>query len=87
MFASNPFIKSHFNLNMFQVRKFLEIIYVRLVRSKFGWKKATQKMFNEKYIIQQMKEVMMINTRENLQLNDFSNSQTINPLTEKRTSS
>ena len=32
----------------------------------------------------QMSEVMLINTLENLQLNDFSNSQTINPLTEKR---
>ena len=40
---------------MFQVRNFLETIYVRLLRYKFGWKKATQKIFNQRYIMDQVR--------------------------------
>lgn len=36
-------------------------------------------MFNQKWIIDQMNEVMMIYTMENLQLNDLSSSQYMDP--------
>ena len=63
------------------MNKFFDTIYVRLLKDKVGWKKATLKMFDQKFIMEQLKEVMLINTMENLQLNDFSNSQTVHPST------
>ena len=63
------------------MNKFFDTIYVRLLKHKVGWKKATLKMFDQKFIMEQLKEVMLINTMENLQLNDFSNSQTVHPST------
>ena len=64
------------------MKNFFETIYVRLLKHKVGWKKATLNMFNQKFILDQLNEVMLINTMENLQLNDFSNSQTVLPETE-----
>ena len=42
-------------------------MYVRILKYKFGWKKATYKIFNQKYIMDQMNTVVMIATREKLQ--------------------
>ena len=66
------------------MRAFLDTIYVRLLKHNIGWKRATHRIFNQKYVMDQMNQVMLINTMENLQLNDFSNSQTVNPLSEKK---
>ena len=46
--------------------RFLETIYVRILKYKFGWKKATFKIFNQKFILDQMNKVMMITTKESL---------------------
>ena len=62
-----------------QAKNFLNTIYTRILKHKVGWKKASYKMFNQKWIIDQMNEVMMIYTMENLQLNDLSSSQYMDP--------
>ena len=70
------------NINIsvfFQTKNFLDTIYVRNLKHKVGWKRASQSVFNQRWIIDQMNEVMMIYTMENLQLNDFSNSQQLDP--------
>ena len=53
-------------------------MYVRILKYKFGWKKATFKIFNQKYILDQMNTVVMIATRENLP------TKSMNSLIEKR---
>ena len=55
-------------------------MYVRYLKHKVGWKKASHQIYNQKYIMDQMEEVMIIHTMENLQLSsDLSNSQLLDP--------
>ena len=55
-------------------------MYMRYLKYKLGWKKASQQIYNQRYIMEQMNEVMIIHTMENLQLSsDLSNSQLIDP--------
>ena len=65
-----------------KVMKFLDTMYVRYLKHKVGWKKASHQIFNQRYIMDQMNEVMIIHTMENLQLSsDLSNSQLLDPTT------
>jgi len=58
----------------------LETLYSRFLRDKVGWKKASHRYLNQKYLLDQLHECMLIYTMENLQLNELSNSNTVNPL-------
>ena len=63
-----------------KVKNFLDTIYVRHLKHKIGWKKASHQIFNQRFIMDQMNEVMIIHTMENLQLSsDLSNTQLIDP--------
>ena len=63
-----------------KAKNFLNTIYVRHLKHKVGWKKASHQIFNQRYIMDQMNEVMIIHTMENLQLSsDLSNSQILDP--------
>ena len=63
-----------------KARIFLDTMYMRYLKHKIGWKKASQQIFNQRYIMEQMNEVMIIHTMENLQLaSDLSNSQLLDP--------
>ena len=62
------------------MKNFLDTIYTRYLKHKIGWKQASHQIFNQRYIMEQMKEVMIIHTMENLQLSsDLSNTQLIDP--------
>ena len=82
-----------------QAQSNLETLYSRFLRDKVGWKKASHRYLNQKYLLdqvilpwsvescnthlwlaEQLHECMLIYTMENLQLNELSNSNTMNPL-------
>jgi len=58
----------------------LETLYSRFLRDKVGWKKASHRYLNQKYLLAQLHECMLIYTMENLQIDELSNSNKNNPL-------
>ena len=69
-------------MNCIQAQKHLETLYTRYRKQKFGWKNATSTVLNQKYIMDQMEETVLIFTMQNLNISeDWSNSKVLNPLT------
>ena len=64
----------------FQAQSNLETLYSRFLRDKVGWKKASHRYLNQKYLLAQLHECMLIYTMENLQIDELSNSNKNNPL-------
>ena len=85
--GKNDLQSNYPNVSLLKAKNFLNTIYTRTLKHKVGWKKASYKMFNQKWIIDQMNEVMIIYTMENLQLNDFSSSQYMDPTSAAATTS
>ena len=63
-------------------QKNLNTIYTRFLKDTVGWKRASDSYLNQKYLMEQIHECMLIVTMENLQLNEFSNSTYLDPLSE-----
>ena len=63
-------------------QKNLDTLYKRFLKEKVGWVRATESYFNQKWLMEQIHECMLINTMENLQLNELSNSTYLDPLSE-----
>ena len=59
-----------------QAKNFLETLFERMLKNKIGWKKAN--LYNQQYIMKRVIEATSIHTKENLLLNDLSNSQSYN---------
>ena len=73
--------RSPLNYNyQFQAQSNLETLYSRFLRDKVGWKKASHRYLNQKYLLAQLHECMLIYTMENLQIDELSNSNKNNPL-------
>ena len=52
-------------------------------KQKLGWKKGASSYLNQKYIMDQMEECVMIYTMENLNIaGDWANSEFLNPLSQ-----
>jgi len=61
----------------------LETLYGRYRKQKLGWKKGASSYLNQKYIMDQMEECVMIYTMENLNIaGDWANSEFLNPLSQ-----
>ena len=52
-----------------------------MLKNKIGWKKAN--LYNQQYIMKRIIEATSIHTKENLLLNDLSNSQSYNIIWEE----
>ena len=63
-------------------QKNLNTIYTRFLKDTVGWKRASDSYLNQKYLMEQIHECMLIVTMENLLLNELSNSSYLDPLSE-----
>lgn len=63
-------------------QKNLATLYTRFLKEKVGWMRANEHYLNQKWLMEQIHECMIIVTMENLQLNEFSNSTYLDPLSE-----
>ena len=64
------------------MKYFFETISGRYLRARVGWKQYADNALHHGKIVAQIKEVTTILTQHNLQLDDFSNSQTLNAFTD-----
>ena len=64
------------------MKYFFETISGRYLRARVGWKQYADNAWHHGKIVAQIKEVTTILTQHNLQLDDFSNSQTLNAFTD-----
>ena len=60
----------------------LSTLYQRFLKDLIGWKRASTSYYNQKYVMEQIHECMLIVTMENLQLNELSNSTYLDPMSE-----
>ena len=59
------------------MRYFFDTIFGRYLKNRLSWNELSFNLWDQRYIASQVTEVTRILTEENLQLDDFSNSQTI----------
>merc|ERR1712110_1028014 len=88
LFTASDKTLQEWNLNPrdFQViktaQKHLDTLYTRYLKEKVGWKRANESYHNQKWLMEQIHECMLIVTMENLQLEELSNSTYLDPLSE-----
>ena len=63
-------------------QKHLDTLYTRFLKEKVGWKRANVSYHNQKWLMEQIHECMLIVTMENLQLEELSNSTYLDQLSE-----
>ena len=63
-------------------QKHLDTLYKRYLKEKIGWKRAHEYYHNQKWLMDQIHECMLIVTMENLQLEELSNTTYLDPLSE-----
>ena len=63
------------------MKYFFDTIYGRYLRARVGWRQYADNSWHPGKIVNQISEVTTILTQYNLQLDDFSNSQTLNAIT------
>ena len=64
------------------MKYFFHTIFGRYLRARVGWKQYADNSWHHGKIVNQIMEVTTILTQHNLQLDDFSNSQTLNAFTD-----
>ena len=88
LFTASDRTLQEWNLNPkdFQViktaQKHLDTLFTRYLKEKVGWKRANESYHNQKWLIEQIHECMLIVTTDNLKLEELSNSTYLDPLSE-----
>ena len=57
-----------------QAQTYLDLMYRRYTKHLLGWKKASETRLNQKFLLNQMQECVLIFSTRNLHLNDLSDS-------------
>ena len=57
-----------------QAQTYLDLMYRRYTKHLLGWKKASETRLNQKFLLNQMQECVLIFSMRNLHLNDLSDS-------------
>ena len=63
-------------------QKNLTTLYTRFLKEKIGCERAADSFYNQKYFMEKINEITLIVTMENLQLNELSNTNFLDPLSE-----
>jgi len=60
-----------------KARHYLEQMYKRYTKHLIGWKKASETRLNQQYLLNQMDECVLIFSMKNLNINDLTDSKTL----------
>eukprot|EP00092_Neocalanus_flemingeri_P024863 GFUD01026959.1.p1 GENE.GFUD01026959.1~~GFUD01026959.1.p1 ORF type:complete len:871 (+),score=185.18 GFUD01026959.1:91-2703(+) len=62
-----------------KAQNYLDLLYKRYTKHLIGWKRASETRLNQRYLLEQMNDCVLIFSMKSLQLNDLTNSETLDP--------